>query len=49
MIGLPDGGVTYIFKDAPPYHRTKDWIEVSFSAKTIKRMKKFSKRGIAHG
>jgi hypothetical protein len=42
IVGLEDGGVTFRFKDAPPHHQG-DIIEVSFSPKTLKRMKKIGR------
>ena len=45
ITGLDDGGVAVSFPEAPS-HRRNGRIEVSFSAKTIRRMKKLGQQAI---
>jgi hypothetical protein len=43
ITGLDDGGVTLLIPEHTAHHKHPGYFEVSFSAKTLKRMKRLGK------
>ena len=39
LVGLPDGSVTIKFPDHPAHHRDPQYVEVTFSADTLKQIR----------